>query len=96
MSISPSSIRVRRDGAKPEGRYTELPRKNKRRLHGLVVVLDADGCLPPRRVEHRVRTREGLADLVFQLLAGPTNAGYAPMLAVLITVSVSLKRIAST
>ena len=27
-SIKPSSIRVRCDGAKPEGRYVELPRKN--------------------------------------------------------------------
>jgi hypothetical protein len=27
-SMSPSSILVRRDGAKPDGRYVELPRKN--------------------------------------------------------------------
>ena len=70
-SIKPSSIRVRRDGANPDGRYAELPRKNSEVCKRLVVERDAHRFVAAQRVKHRVEAGQRLADSVLELLPGP-------------------------
>ena len=73
-----------------------IAEEEQRGLQGLVVVPDAHRFVAAQRVEHRVDARQRLADLVFELCRFCTNVGYAPMLAVLITIWSSLRQTRST